>query len=281
MIEIAGKPFDSSDMGPTDSTEYRIIQVMQDSPVVYSYQSAEELLFEVKLREHIMLSARLMNQSDAQFATFALSRCNPLYWHLTEFGGFQLQEGVKPSEAINDIFINSSLYAFECAGAKVIIYYHAVLQVIGETSFNQLFQNIYIYSWHTDPDLGIDSTYSTYFLPGDVVYFMNPEVDPRVSHWRGENAVVLGEDTYFGHGIGIASADQIIETLNRARKPGASQSAYLTNLVVRPSFKHLMKISLEPRVHSRSKPHLIIITHNESSISYYRYSLFLGEYYGF
>ena len=41
--------------------------------------------------------------------------------------------------------------------AKVIIYYHAVLNSIGEYLFNQLFQNLYLYSWHSDPDLGIQS----------------------------------------------------------------------------------------------------------------------------
>ena len=89
-----------------------------------------------------------MNQSNVQFAVFKNSHCNPQYWLLTSAGGFLLRHGVKPSDAIQDIYLNSSQYAFECATAMIIIYYHAVLTLIGENLFNQLFQGIYLYSWH-------------------------------------------------------------------------------------------------------------------------------------
>ncbi|WP_376766752.1 hypothetical protein [Peribacillus huizhouensis] len=39
--------------------------------------------------------------------------------------------------------------------------------------------NIYLYSWHVDPDLGIQSIHTDHFLPGDVVYFNNPDLDPE------------------------------------------------------------------------------------------------------
>lgn len=96
-----------------------------------------------------------MNDSNVHFARFKSSRCNPQYWHLSSVGGFLLKRGVKPSDAIQDIYLNSSLYAFECATGMVIIFYYAVLNLIGESLFNQLFQRIYLYSWHADSDLGI------------------------------------------------------------------------------------------------------------------------------
>ncbi len=275
MIQLSGKPFQQSDMWPSGSIESIIIQQMNKDTVVYSYRSIGELSFELKLRKNIILSARAMNQSNVRFEVFAKSRCNPQYWHLTNTGGFMLRNGVKPSDAIQDIYRNSSQYAFECATAKVIIYYHAVLNLIGESLFNQLFQNIYLYSWHADPDLGITSNYTDHFLPGDVVYFKNPDFDPQTPQWRGENAVILGDGTYFGHGLGIKTAKQIIHALNRRRKPGTNQSAYLTNVVTRPSFKHLAKLSMSQRGYSVHKYQHIVVQHNESSISFDQYVFYL------
>ncbi len=275
MIQLSGKPFQQSDMWPSGSIESIIIQQMNEDTVVYSYQSIDELSFELKLRKNIILSARAMNQSNVRFAVFAKSSCNPQYWHLTSTGGFLLLDGVKPSDAIQDIYMNSSQYAFECATAMVIIYYHAVLNLIGESLFNQLFQNIYLYSWHADPDLGLTSNYTDRFLPGDVVYFKNPDFDPQTPQWRGENAVILGDGTYFGHGVGIKTAEQIIHALNRRRKPGTKQSAYLTNVVTRPSFKHLAKLSMSQGVYSNHKYQHIVVQHSESSISFDQYVFYL------
>ena len=154
-----------------------------------------------------------MNKSSVEFEIFANARCNPKYWNLTNVGGFQLKPDVRPSDAIQDIYNNGSLYAFECATAKVIILYHAVLNSIGEELFNQYFQNLYLYSWHSDTDLGLKSVPSPEFLPGDVVYFNNPDFNPETSWWRGENAVVLEDDTYFGHGLGIMTKEKVIQAL--------------------------------------------------------------------
>ena len=191
---------------------------MHETSIVYSYSSIYDLSFELKLRKNIIMSARAMNESHADFEIFANARCNPQYWNLTNVGGFQLRPDVLPSDAIQDIIKNGSLYAFECATAKVIIYYHAVLNSLGEDVFNQFFKNLYLYSWHFDSDLGIKSFPAENFLPGDVVYFNNPDVNPETSWWRGENAVVLEDGSYFGHGIGIKTNAKIIQTLNKMKK---------------------------------------------------------------
>ena len=279
MIQLSGMHFKQSSMWPSGSIESVIIQRMHEDPIVYSYQSIDELSFELKLRKNIIASARAMNQGDAQFEIFENSRGNPKYWNLTVAGGFQLRYGVRPSDAIQDIYKKSSLYAFECATAIVIIYYHAVLNSIGEYLFNQLFQNLYLYSWHSDPDLGIQLIHTEYFLPGDVVYFNNPDVNPETSWWRGENAVVLGDGTFFGHGLGIGTAKQIIQALNKTRKPGSNRSAYLTNLVARPSFEHLARVSMLPRDYPAYKVPYVVIHHNESSISCDRYLFYLNMVY--
>lgn len=92
--------FQQSGMWSPDSVECVIIQRMHENPVVYWYQSMDELSFKLKLRKNSIVSARSMNQGHAQFAIFSKSRCNPQYWLLTNAGGFQLRHGVKPSNAI-------------------------------------------------------------------------------------------------------------------------------------------------------------------------------------
>ncbi|WP_173916785.1 protein-glutamine gamma-glutamyltransferase [Halobacillus sp. Marseille-Q1614] len=268
MIYISGSPFQLND-NDTNSDEKMIIQAMHDSPAVFSYPSRNEFNFEVKMRKNIMLSADAMNQSKASFTDFANSVANPQYWSVTPFGGFQLLPGVSPSAAILDIFNNGSRYAFECAGAMLMIFYRAALLSIGERNFNRLFQGLYIYSWHADSDLGLNPVNTRHLIPGDVVYFDNPQFDPAAPYWRGENAVFLGNDSYFGHGLGVLSSKGIIDILNDLRAPGAFQSAYLTELVVRPSFSHLARFAV--RVHNFQKIQLPVILHNESSIPFNRY----------
>ena len=270
MIQVSGLPFQQSDMWPTGSVERMIVQRMNEDTVIYSYQFIDELLFEVNLRRNIMLSAKAMHQSQVRFESFANSRCNPQYWNLTSTGGFILRHGVKPSDAIQDIYMNSSQYAFECATAMVIIYYHAVLQSMGEALFNQYFQNIYLYSWSADSDLGINPIYLANFLPGDVIYLENPDFNPQTAYWRGENAVDLGDSTYFGHGLGIKTVEQLIQDLNQHRFRGSNRSAYLTNIVGRPDFKHLAKLLMSHPGYSIPK-YQHIVHHNESSVPIDRY----------
>ncbi|WP_227939368.1 protein-glutamine gamma-glutamyltransferase [Alkalihalobacillus deserti] len=279
MIQLSEMPFEQSDMWPSGSVEKIIFQRMSEDPIVYSYQSIVELSFEIALRKQIMVSARAMKKSNVQFETFEKSRCNHYYWDLVNTGGFLLRPSVKPSDAIQDIYRNSSQYAFECATAMIIIYYHAVLNNIGDHVFNQLFQHIYLYSWHYDPDLRINSMNTDHLLPGDVVYFNNPDFHLETPWWRGENAVVLEDGTYFAHGLGIGTAEQIIHALNDSRNLGSNQSAYQTNLVTRPSFKDLAKFSMLPRGYIAYKIQHAVIHHNESSIPCDRYLFYLNKLY--
>ncbi|WP_079525247.1 protein-glutamine gamma-glutamyltransferase [Halobacillus hunanensis] len=279
MILLSGKPFQQSDMWPSTNMEDIILEEMQGDHIIYSFSSFDQLMFALQLRKQIILSAEAMNQSEMEFAVFATSRCNPEYWRLTELGGFQLRRGVKPSAAIQDFYKNSSLYAFECAGAMLIIYYHAVLNTIGEDAFNYLFPDLYIYSWHSDSDLGIHSIYTHDFLPGDVVYFKNPDFDPNASQWRGENAVVMGDGTYFGHGLGRRTAEEMIEALNKNRKQGSNQSAYLMSAAKRLSFKHLAEFSVPQRNHPKQKYKYPIVPHNRTSIQFEDYLIFLYSMY--
>lgn len=252
------------------NVERIIIQQMNNSHVLYSFPSLNELLSEIKFRNNMIESAKEMNQSEAGFTTFKYARCNTEYWNLTTQGGFLLKHNILPSDAIRDIYRNSSLYAFECATACVIIFYHALLKSIGKKAFNFMFQNLYLYSWHTDPDLGLQTFYSDHFIPGDVVYFKNPDYNPATPWFRGVNAVAMTEGKLFGHGFGIKTDKEMIHSLNEKRKKGSNVSAYLTNLVTRLTFYNL---TTNKKTDYRKQQ--IVVHHNKSSISYEKYWFYL------
>ena len=271
MIQISGVPFKQNENWQLGSTEKTIIQQMQHAPISYSYYSEYELLFELNVRKNIIQSAKEMNNSQAEFTTFVYARCNPRYWQLTKAGGFLLRPDVRPADAILDIFRNGSLYAFECATAIPIIYYHAILNSIGSYLFNSLFRNLYLYSWHTDTDLGIITFYSNHFLPGDVLYVNNPDFSRKTPWFRGVNAVLLEDGRLFGHGFDIRTSEEVIQILNEKRKPDSHQSAYLTKLVTRPSFKYLFRVASWNRNDRAYKMQRPIVHHNKDSISYAHY----------
>lgn len=277
MIQVAGRPLTADGIAEFGAEERIIIQQMLNAPETFSYRTMNELRFELNMRKNIMDSAREMSDSKAAFTIFETARCNPAYWNLTNAGGFLLRPGVRPSEAVLDIYRNGSLYAFECATAMVIVYYHAVLKSIGSPNFDILFQNLYLYSWHTDPDLELHPTYLDYFLPGDVVYFNNPEFHPNVSWFRGLNAVVLSDGTYFGHGFGIMTADQIINFLNTQRFPGSTQPAYLANIVTRISSPTMHKLFTLQGSRIAPKKTKVVVHHNLCSISRVQYEYYCKQ----
>ena len=93
---------------------------------------------------------------------------------------------------------------------------------------------------HLDPNMDIEHVRDlTDYLPGDCRYFKNPDVDPLTPEWQGENTIDLGNETYYGHGIGIRTSDKIIDVLNRFRKDDADTSAYLMNAATNPNYKLL------------------------------------------
>ncbi|MBU3146270.1 protein-glutamine gamma-glutamyltransferase [Clostridium sp. CF012] len=228
--------------------ELDIITKMSLSKEQYEYDSLKQLQFELKLRNNIVIAAQKLNESDMSFKTFRKSICNLDYWDRTDEGGFILKKGITPSAAINDISINSSKYGTECATAMIIIYYQALLNIFPEKNFNELFPKIQLMNWHYIDDLLEDAGYlekRSDYLPGDRRYFDNPDVNPVKPEWQGENVIDLSNGIYFGHGIGIGNAEEIISELNKFRIAGAKSSAYLLDSAARLDFKNLADIYLK------------------------------------
>lgn len=220
--------------------EAHIFEELQKSELPHYYQSWKQLKFELLLRRNIIEAARELDKSGAEFAVFYQSKFNEQYWTKTR-SGYKLRPNVLPSEAIEDIFKNGNKYSFECSTAIVIIYYYAVLKSINRAAFNLLFQNLLVWDWSYDEDLRIQTRVGTEFIPGDVLYFHNPDYLNPV--WIGENTVYLGSNSYFGHGIGIGTKEEIIRALNTLRKPNSKKSAYILSQYSRLDFPYLSQFA--------------------------------------
>ncbi|MFS0556233.1 protein-glutamine gamma-glutamyltransferase [Brevibacillus sp. 179-C9.3 HS] len=242
MLVIAGRPVNpaaiASEWG-LNAVQRETVAIMADSREVFEYPTPDLLQFELKMRDHLVRSAIALNDSGLAFSTFENSRANPVYWIRTDQGGFRLRPGVLPSSGIINIFREGNKYATECATAMVIIIYHAVLQSIRLPDFERMFADILLYDWRYDQDLDLQTLRTNTFLPGDVVYFPNPDYNRATPQWQGENAVVLGGGLYYGHGAGIKRANAMIAFLNEQRREGAMRSAYLANQATRPGFAYL------------------------------------------
>ena len=136
-----------------DSIQRDIFNKIDTSTQHYEYNSLNQLQFELKLRENIIIAAKKLNDGDMSFKTFDKSTCNLDYWDRTKQGGFILKSGVKPSAAINDISVNSSKYGTDCSTAIIIIYYQALLSIFKDKIFNELFPEIQLMNYHYINDI--------------------------------------------------------------------------------------------------------------------------------
>lgn len=241
MIKYAGSEADLSSLlsqYPQGSPEIEMLGTLSKSTKVYEYNDQSELTFEIGMRRNIIDASLALYRGRLGFRTFHESKCNEAFWERIENGGFVLKQGIKASDAINDIFRNTRKYATECATAIVIIYYKAVLEEYSETLFNSAFQEITLMNWQQmDEILGVATHRKlSDYLPGDCRYFRNPDVNPLTPEWQGENAIDLGNGNYYGHGIGIGNQNRIIHALNENRIDGAQASAYLMDTATRTDF---------------------------------------------
>jgi protein-glutamine gamma-glutamyltransferase len=227
IIENESTPKDLPNLSPV---EENIFTSLKESPTDYRYRNLTELKYELKLRERIIANAKNMNESDATFSAFEHSKFNPIYWTKTPYG-YQLKESKLPSDAIDDIFTNSSAYSFECVTSIVLIYYKSILDTIKTSYFNERYTPLLVWGHNYDDDLPMVTYEGLDYIPGDVYYFYNPDFEDPI--WMGENSVFIKEDQYFGHGVGLMTHDEMIEALNTLRKKEATKSAYLLEQVTR------------------------------------------------
>jgi protein-glutamine gamma-glutamyltransferase len=239
MISLNGRVVKPEELQKeiTNNQQRTILKQMAAYPVVYYYQSLQQLKFELLFRVNTIKAATALDKSGAKFTTFAYSFPNKKYWNRLPNGGFLLRDGENPSEGIEDILKNGKLYAFECATAIAIVLYISVLYTIGPRAFNTYFNKLYLMDWQFDEDLPVYQKDGEDFIIGDVLHFKNPQFDPKQPWWRAENVIFFGDDKFYGHGIGIRDSQTIITFLNGKRKENATESAYLMRMITRPNYK--------------------------------------------
>lgn len=234
---------------PPNSVEARVLGKLSQSETRYTFDSIDQLRFELRLRSETVKASEMLSRSGLAFAVFHKTKCNEEYWNRLPNGGYLLKNGANPAEAINDIYVNGRKYATECATAMVIVYYKALLDTYGAELFNELFPSIYLMNWHSlDPlirEIGTPRPVGDILL-GDRAYFKNPDVDPKTSELQGENVIVLADNLYYGHGIGITTSEAIIRMLNANRFRGSRRSAYFMDTVARPNYKKLAEFINNP-----------------------------------
>jgi hypothetical protein len=160
---------------------------------------------------------------------------NEQYWEPQMIDGKQfwhVKPGVKPSDAINDMF-NGGEYSMDCAASANIVLLKAKMDTIGADKFDQQYNGLAINGWDTGTDpsgmgmLQFDGDgpldgfsgdphtlggSSANLRPGDMAYFRNPDVRQGESANQGENAIYLGNDgngepIFFGNPIGMATGE--------------------------------------------------------------------------
>ena len=167
---------------------------------------------------------------------------DPDYFRL-DLWVFKLQPGVSASQALDAFFADAETYRMECATAISIVHYAAVRYAFreltgGDKLFNQRFADMAIgrLSQGTENDLrqARITVPTNQMRIGDHAYFHNPGAPPDAvrAGWNGENVIILGDDTYFGHPFGITSSQVIIDSLNSV-KPQDAPTAYLDGPVYR------------------------------------------------
>ncbi len=244
MLIIDGKKIMSGQdfgYGRGDTIERAILEKMLSAETVFSYPSEALLHFELNLRKELVNASERLNNSFFTFRLFKDAICNTQYWDKTEEGGFRLKKTANPHEAVLDITKNSRRYGTECATAIVMVFYLAIVEALPAELFDMLFSDIYLMDWkYLDKDLGVGTHQGVEdSLPGDCLYFKNPDVNPDTPEWQGENVIQLLDGYYYGHGIGVKTAAGIIRDLNRNRSYGSETSAYLMDLIVKPDFQYL------------------------------------------
>ncbi|MFD3447990.1 protein-glutamine gamma-glutamyltransferase [Microbacteriaceae bacterium 4G12] len=246
-------PYLVTETEPFFTVKEQILELMTSNHEVYAYQTLDQLSFDLDVRLQMVLACIDLFSSGLQFRTFNTSFCNPQFWERTKLGGFQLKPQALPSFAIRDIFTNGKKYGTECATAMIIIIYKALLEVYDEKTFNRLFANLLLYTWNYDSDLKIITKTGGEIIHGDIKYFKNPQVNPRTIEWQGENAIYLGDQFFYGHGVGVKTADQIIENLNMKRKPYAFLSAYLTDFTTRIDVREMSQYASTSKIKTQIK----------------------------
>lgn len=205
---------------------------------------------QAQMQLNVVKAARAFHAAGVSFSgSSKTDKVNKELWWMGYGGKMGVRQGVRPSDAINDIFKHGDKYGMECATATMVILYKGILDTIGPKDFDRAFEKTRLFRWDIkDDDFKAAEKQGKLpgFWPGDHTYFKNPDFDPSNSAFQGENVIYLGGGQYFGHGLGIVSEQGVIDSLNELRRPGARRSAYRDDFELRLDGGTIAKLDIDP-----------------------------------
>ena len=231
-----------------------------DPADVFVYRNGKGTLVRTKLgttRYHqaqiqlnVVKAARAFHAAGVNFSgSSKTDKVNQELWWMGYGGKMGVRQGVKPSDALNDIFQNGPKYGMECATGTLVVLYKGILDTIGPADFDRAFAKTRLFRWDIkDDDFQKAELHGNLpgYWPGDHTYFKNPDFDPAHSAFQGENVIYLGQGMYFGHGLGIVSEREVISSLNSLRRPGATTSAFRDGFELRLDGRRIAKLDVDP-----------------------------------
>lgn len=151
---------------------------------------------------------------------------------------FIVKHSVSAANAFRRIFNMPQFYMIECMMACHIIFYKAILNMVGDAQFNKLFPNLVVSPYidhmplqrYVDDYLGhakAPPNWESNLEIGTRYYICNLDVSPSGSRAgkSGENVIYCGDGKFFGFPFGFKRGDEIIATLNEHRNPGSTVPA--------------------------------------------------------
>ncbi len=199
----------------------------------------------------VVNAAKKLAQAKTRFCSPWYMRFNPSFWELYKGDHYIVKEGQSPSAALLDIFNNKAFTpCHECSTAIIIIFYRAILDLIGNEHFDRVFDQSdirkkliigpmaygRISNYITSIGAGnrrATSSQAANFKPGSYGYVRNwSHYNSESTYddgWQGENIIFLGDGFVFGHPFGIEKLSTVIDGVDSHRREGFDDPAGLTS----------------------------------------------------
>ncbi len=192
----------------------------------------------IKRREHLpeIWTYRKIGRvrtEDGWHRVYSRQTFNRDFWDVKDSHIGRVRDGVRPSDAIDDIVINGGEYKYECATAMMAVYYLALKNHMGADRFDAEFQNLVLAEWRRPAEVTTERFDERPSAPGSYGYIENDATaEGDALGWTGENVIYIGlsdqgEPLYYGHPFGISTADEIIDELYHYSKPNADRPDFL------------------------------------------------------
>jgi hypothetical protein len=212
------------------------------SPPVYSFNSYEQMGYEVRIRAEAIKGIEDVHKGCCNYYDSAHPPyLDSTYWdHVGTGVNFKLKSplptGKEPSDAVEAIFAPGAGTRLECRAMSRAIEYRSMLKGLGAAKFNAQFPGGAGIDISLNPPYpliaGPDHKYeiitvasTSAILPGDRVYFKNfRDYRTRVpgGFWQGENAIALGGGKFRGFGVAALSEhDMNLELVDRYNRDGS------------------------------------------------------------